>query len=276
MKRYRKNREVTHLFKMHPYDFLRLTTDDDEHIQEIRKKARSLQVYNDYDQITEYLIENDLYLDIRLNKEGTVGKIFNHEGRHRSAAVLNAGEDEIEVSIKFLDHKLRDITPTKMPKKLIHQMAKTWRGLKTRTVPLSDIKVARYKTRRNPISKLEELRSEFRDAAQAEYDSWHQDETGYSSSHDHYGGICGEIAEAICNILEDNNISSTTFSPSIGDVHVWAVADIDGEAYRVDIIPQVYETGGGYTWRKIPDVTFDERDIIIQSMWNSFEDYLNE
>lgn len=445
MKTYRKQRDVTHLFKMHPRDFLRLTTDDDDHIRDIRKSALSLQEYNDYDKITEYPIENDLYLDIQLNKSGTTGWVLNHEGRHRIAAVLNAGEDGVEISIKFYDDKYREITPTKMPKKLIHQMAINWRGLKARTVLMKDIKVKKIR-RRNPddlehlekiaearslyregrgrnitsiarqlhvdfysvrewvedlipppprrkklptkkkqdetcrgcgrelertrgrgrpplycknclkssprkselkdqaalecrkcgktisqrrigrnriycnkcrptrpeklrppkcalcgvelersrgrgrprlycedcqsrpnpsVTELEALRSDFCEAAQAVYDNWDQDVEGHCDEYAH-GGICHDIAEAICDVLYKNEIGCTTFSPSIGDVHVWAVADIEGEAYRVDIIPYLYEQGGGYTWKKIPDIIFEDDDIIIESMGYPFSDYLED
>jgi hypothetical protein len=35
------------------------------------------------------------------------------------------------------------------------------------------------------------------------------------------------------------------------------------EAYEIDIHPSTYETGGGYDWKKIPDVVFDGDDIFI-------------
>lgn len=132
--------------------------------------------------------------------------------------------------------------------------------------------------KRNPsekIPKLESLRSEFCSAAQKVYDEWEQDEVGHSEWYG-CGGICHDIADAICDVLSTNDISCTTFSPSIGEVHVWAVADIDDDAYRVDIGPNTYEQGGGYTWRKIPGVSFEDDDIIIESMGYPFSDYLED
>ena len=35
-----------------------------------------------------------------------------------------------------------------------------------------------------------------------------------------------------------------------GDEHAWVTAQLGDEAYGVDIPPSVYETGGGYSWKK--------------------------
>jgi len=40
----------------------------------------------------------------------------------------------------------------------------------------------------------------------------------------------------------------------------------------VDIPPYTYETGGGYNWKKIPDVTFDASDIVFYRQFISKED----
>ena len=131
--------------------------------------------------------------------------------------------------------------------------------------------------RGNPfdVPELEALRSKFCAAAQQVYDSWHQNEQGWSEDVAD-GGVCHYIAEAICEVLGEHGIDSTSFSFSIGEVHVTAVADINGAAYMVDIPARVYETGGGYTWRKIPGVVFEPNDIHIESMGEDFEDYLQE
>lgn len=122
---------------------------------------------------------------------------------------------------------------------------------------------------------INSLRPQLVAAAQDVYDSWHQDETGYCEEHA-YGGICHIIAEAFREILEDHNINTTSFSQSIGPVHVWAVADVDGMAYRIDIPPQVYESGYGYEWTKLADVIFSENDVVVEPMGYPFEDYLEE
>lgn len=144
------------------------------------------------------------------------------------------------------------------------------------TLPVILLTRKEQSKRHNPaVPELEALRSMFCVAAQEVYDEWDQDEEGYSEEYA-YGGICHDIATAIQEILEEHDISSTSFSQSIGDVHVWAVADIDGDAYRVDVIPYLYEHGGGYTWRKIPDIAFVNDDIVIEPMADPFSDYLED
>ena len=125
-------------------------------------------------------------------------------------------------------------------------------------------------SRRKGPEVLEALRQELAVASQRVYDAWDQDDGDDYNG----GGICHDIAGAICDVLGEHGIRSTAFSFSIGEVHVTAVADIDGDAWRVDIPPYVYETGGGYTWRKIPDVVFESDDVLIESMGQDFREYL--
>lgn len=115
-----------------------------------------------------------------------------------------------------------------------------------------------------PAINLEKLRQAFVKAAQAVYNQWQQDETGYCDIQGHSGGICHTIADGIVEILYDAGYEYvTTFNSQIGENHVWTmVATADG-VYEVDIPPSAYETGGGYTWKKIPDVTFEPSDIVI-------------
>lgn len=113
--------------------------------------------------------------------------------------------------------------------------------------------------------RLEQLLPQFVAAAQSEYNQWDQDEEGMDEELGG-GGICQEIASAFCDILYSANISCSIFDSQIGDQHVWAVAYDEEEAYSVDISPYAYETGGGYTWRKIPNVIFSSDDISIESV----------
>lgn len=124
-------------------------------------------------------------------------------------------------------------------------------------------------------SVLENLRADLCLEAQKIYDDWEQDEDGYDEEYGH-GGICQDIASAFCDVLSELDIECTIFSPSIGEIHVFSIANIDGEAYQVDIPPYVYERGGGYCWQKIPEVIFEPSDIIIEPMGFPFQDYLEE
>ena len=119
------------------------------------------------------------------------------------------------------------------------------------------------------LSKLNSLKPLFVKAAQDQYDSWNQDESGY----DHevgYGGICHLIADDITEIIYDHipNVLSSTISSNF-EQHVYAAVasriDDEWECYTVDIHHSFYETGGGFHWTKIPEIEFDESMVSIQS-----------
>lgn len=128
------------------------------------------------------------------------------------------------------------------------------------------------------MATLDALRSHFAAAAQAVYDAWDQDEEGYCDAYGD-GGICHDIAGAICDVLSEYGFPCTTFSFSIGEVHVTAVTASNDGTFFVDIHPSWYETGGGYCWRKIPGVTFTP-DMISLEMVSpdpaDFEEYAGD
>lgn len=115
-------------------------------------------------------------------------------------------------------------------------------------------------------------------AAQKVYNDWDQDETGYCDAYA-YGGICHDIAGAICDVLYENDLPCTTFSFSIGEVHVAAVTATNDGVFFVDIHPSWYETGGGYCWRKIPGVIFTPDMVSLERVSPDpadFEEYAGE
>jgi len=118
------------------------------------------------------------------------------------------------------------------------------------------------------------LKSELAKAAQVPYNAWDQDEEGCDVMLGS-GGICQDIAEAMCNVLTRHDIECTSVSQEIGEQHVYAVAKTDDGVWIVDISPYSYETGGGYCWKKIPDVQFDESYIIIDRISSDPEDFNN-
>lgn len=91
-----KDNKATAFINMDPMDFLTLTTPDSQYLQEILNKARTLDEYNEYQIRTK---EGQTPL-LRIEKE--TGKITGHEGRHRAAAVYNAGESAMKVGIRLV------------------------------------------------------------------------------------------------------------------------------------------------------------------------------
>ena len=113
---------------------------------------------------------------------------------------------------------------------------------------------------------IKRLIPKFITAAQKVYDEWQQNEDGEDIELG-YGGICQDIADAIAGVLNSHGIDSTTVdSGGMGEQHVWAIAKTFDGVFEVDIPYSSYERGGGYTWKKIPDVQFTPRDISIHKI----------
>ena len=126
----------------------------------------------------------------------------------------------------------------------------------TSTICPECLKTARSEIKhKSLLDKLNKLRSEFAAAAQAIYDSWEDDDSG---------GICDEIANEISSIIATNivNVDIEDYGHD-GDDHAAVVVSRGEEAYVVDIPASSYEKGGGYSWKKLPDVTFTENDVSI-------------
>jgi hypothetical protein len=132
------------------------------------------------------------------------------------------------------------------------------------------------------------MRADLARIAQETYDEWEQDEEGWSDSFGEIGvgGICHIIADRIIDYLNGAGYGSNFSSCSVSDPyvqHVYVVAwigyknedaDPDEEfeeeedslvydVYSIDIPYWTYEEGGGFTWRKIRDIKFGERDVEI-------------
>lgn len=120
---------------------------------------------------------------------------------------------------------------------------------------------------------LSELISKFVDVAQSVYDAWQPNEDDYDEEVG-YGGICHLIADEIVSILYDHDIEGTTVS-SDHEVHVYSVCKLQDGIFLIDIPYSIYETGGGYTWKKIPDVEFDVDCITISKLSSDPTEYTN-
>lgn len=111
---------------------------------------------------------------------------------------------------------------------------------------------------------LEALRPRIAEAAQEVLDGWEQDEDGYDESFG-WGGACDDINRAIQEIIVGTiDGVEVVDGGHDGDDHAWTIVYDDVEAFAVDIPPSVYETGGGYSWKKIDGVRVSPDDIVIE------------
>lgn len=122
------------------------------------------------------------------------------------------------------------------------------------------------------VEELKALAPLFALAAQQEYNEWEQDEGGVDAVLG-AGGLCQDIASALASVAWEHEFECTMVSAEIGEQHVWTVVQTEDGVYSVDISPYTYERGGGYTWKKIPNVKFAPDDIEIDMISSDPDDF---
>jgi small nuclear ribonucleoprotein (snRNP)-like protein len=118
--------------------------------------------------------------------------------------------------------------------------------------------------------KIKSILPKLAEAAQKEYDEWDEENIDEYAG----GGICHFIADRICDVLYDMDIECATLSLTHKQ-HVIAIAyDTETKtAIMIDLPESTYETGGGFSWKKIPDVEIDPRDFdLIELNWDDYFD----
>lgn len=111
---------------------------------------------------------------------------------------------------------------------------------------------------RGLYQQLLALRPSIAQAAQKIYNEWEQEDEC------DVGGICDEIERAVATVISMKiRNANTTEGGQDGDDHAWTIVYNRSESYGVDIPPHVYETGGGYCWKKIPGVVIQVNDVVI-------------
>lgn len=128
------------------------------------------------------------------------------------------------------------------------------------------------------IKDLNKLMPNIVMAAQKIYDEWQQDEEGNDEEYG-VGGICHEIADAIANVLSQHNIEASSVSQTIGEVHVYVIAKFREGVYSIDIPPNTYEIGSAYTWKKRPNIKFNQNYVVVDLIDKNperFEEYTED
>jgi len=112
-------------------------------------------------------------------------------------------------------------------------------------------------------TQLLQLRSRIAGAVQKIYDEWKQDEEGVDEEVG-CGGICDQVAQAIEGVIAEHiGDAELLQGGQDGDDHAWVIVARGPEAYGVDIPPNVYESGGGYRWKKKQGVAFEPEHVDV-------------
>jgi len=124
------------------------------------------------------------------------------------------------------------------------------------------------------IKEVERLRGDLIKAAQGIYDGWDEDLAEELNG----GGICHLIVDAMLDVIRGKGIDTAMSTSSNYEQHVYILGFFEEGIYEIDIPHGTYETGGGFTWEKILDVTFEPRDLVISSIadLSDYENYLEE
>jgi len=160
---------------------------------------------------------------------------------------------------------------------------------------IQDVKTKIDDDRFNDLGKLDEINNKFEDefdtsslnsvkditdvvkddmvkVAQKQYDDWKQDRNGQDVELGS-GGICHLIADDLISILYSHKIENVQSVCSTHEQHVYIVGQFKEGIYEIDIPYNVYETGGGYSWKKIQDVEFNRNDIVIHKLTSDPSEY---
>jgi len=94
-------------------------------------------------------------------------------------------------------------------------------------------------------------------AAQAQYDRWDESDIDTYAG----GGICHFIADDMASLLANAGFEAASVSSS-HEQHVYVVFQASQGVYMLDLPWHCYERGGGFSWTKLPDIVFSERDLV--------------
>ena len=110
--------------------------------------------------------------------------------------------------------------------------------------------------------ELFEIRGQLAAAAHKIYDGWSPDSSGLDDEFGG-GGICDAVQRAMADVISSQIDCDLEDGGWEGDDHANLIVSRGGEECLVDIPAQIYETGGGMSWQKLPDVLIDAHDVII-------------
>jgi len=135
--------------------------------------------------------------------------------------------------------------------------------------------LSKYQINADKLKTLSQLKAQIPKllkAAQKEYDEWDQSDETYGDPEVGHGGICHLIVDAMIDELTDFDATSLSLD---SEVHVVGIVKLEEGIFELDIPYSIYEKGGGYTWKKIPNVVFEHNDIYFSKISSDPEEFKN-
>ena len=220
-------------------------------------------------------------------KKGITGepaRIVGHDGRHRMLAIQSAeGDNPVEVHLlprgfRNRDFKVHPEWIDELNALLISETGSYVAGplFQNGVTETAGIGINVYEEEDDTneqlpsVNQAKNLIPMILPKVQKEYDDW--DETNVDTYAG--GGICHILAEAICDVLGNNGIECTTVSSS-HEQHVYVAGKFAEGIYIIDIPHHTYETGGGFSWKKIPNITFETGDVTFYMASSDPADWKN-
>lgn len=121
----------------------------------------------------------------------------------------------------------------------------------------------------NKLNSVKDITSSILDkmaaTAQVVYDGWVLNDEEYDEEVG-YGGICHLVADDLIDTLYNNDIHNCQTVCSTHEQHVYVVGQFKEGVYMIDIPYHIYETGGGFRWKKKPNVKFDVNHIVVDKL----------
>ena len=127
----------------------------------------------------------------------------------------------------------------------------------------------------NSIEDVRRLSPQLVEAAQSVYDGWVVSEDGWDALNG--GGICHLIVDKMLGVL--GSIRNVYSVSSNYEQHVYIVGAFSEGIYSIDIPYGIYETGGGFSWKKIEGVVFEPSDLhfyCLSGDASEIRDYIDE
>lgn len=131
-------------------------------------------------------------------------------------------------------------------------------------------------------SYVKSILADLATAAISDYESWEQDEEGYSEEYG-VGGICDTIAESLVGVFElkkpealSDWESFTMYTEHNCHTDLYVVNHKIKKIFQLGLDPSYYESGGGYTWKKRDEHSISDESFYLTDTYLDYENFFDE